>query len=223
MLEDYPFSIATISPRGLICVPHLLLLCCVLISWLDWSCYNEAPVYWLFGLFSSQWWGNWTLFLIIPFPCLSIHSLVSPSIPLPFSPEFILGSVKLYLLFLSFLYTEMAQVAEIISHWKTRTCLSHTVNRPISEIPQCIGQIYHNAPFCNRNVHTCEHYGYKMMHCEIWDWCIVGFAQQDFTIAVDGLAARSRHPIHPLHPIQIMGCNCLSKGCYDLHGPHALW
>ena len=27
-------------------------------------------------------------------------------------------------------------------------------NRPISQIPQCIRQISHNAPFCNRNVHT---------------------------------------------------------------------
>ena len=51
-------------------------------------------------------------------------------------------------------------------------------NRPISQIPQCISQISHNAPFCNRNVHTCAHFCYKMVHCGIWDWCIVGFVQQ---------------------------------------------
>ena len=51
-------------------------------------------------------------------------------------------------------------------------------NRPISQIPQCIWQISHNAPFWNRNVHTCAHFCYKMVHCGIWDWCIMGFAQQ---------------------------------------------
>ena len=30
----------------------------------------------------------------------------------------------------------------------------YTCNKPISQIPQCIRQISHNAPSCNRNVHT---------------------------------------------------------------------
>ena len=51
-------------------------------------------------------------------------------------------------------------------------------NRVISQIPQCISQISHNAPFCNRNVHTGAHFCYKMVNCGIWDWCIVGFVQQ---------------------------------------------
>ena len=38
--------------------------------------------------------------------------------------------------------------------------------------------IMHSAPFCNRNVHTRAHFCYKMVHCGIWDWCIVGFVQQ---------------------------------------------
>ena len=42
---------------------------------------------------------------------------------------------------------------------------------------QRIRQISHNAPFCNRNVHTRAHFCYKMMHCGIWDWCIVEFVQ----------------------------------------------
>ena len=50
-------------------------------------------------------------------------------------------------------------------------------NRPISQISQCIGQISHNTPFCNRNVHTCAHFCYKMVICGIWDWCIVGFVR----------------------------------------------
>ena len=38
-------------------------------------------------------------------------------------------------------------------------------------------QISHNAPFCNRNVHTCAHFCYKMVHCGIWNWSIVRFVQ----------------------------------------------
>ena len=30
-----------------------------------------------------------------------------------------------------------------------------TSNRPISQISKCISWIFHNAPFCNINVHTC--------------------------------------------------------------------
>ena len=50
-------------------------------------------------------------------------------------------------------------------------------NRPISQIPQCIIQISHNATFCNRNEHTCAHFCYKMLHCGIWHICILGFVR----------------------------------------------
>ena len=50
-------------------------------------------------------------------------------------------------------------------------------NRPISQIPQCIHSISHNAPFCNRNVHMCAHFCYKMMHRGIFAGCIVGFVK----------------------------------------------
>ena len=39
-----------------------------------------------------------------------------------------------------------------------------------SQIPQGIRQISHSTPFCNKNVHTCAHFCYKMVHCGIWDW-----------------------------------------------------
>ena len=77
------------------------------------------------------------------------------------------------------------------------------VHVPMSQIPQCIRhmwtvfcqmqllifawdtcfwhqshQISHNASICNRNVHTCAHFCYKMVHCGIQDWCIVGFVKQ---------------------------------------------
>ena len=48
----------------------------------------------------------------------------------------------------------------------------------------------HNAPFCNRNVHICAHFCYKMLHCGIWDWCIVGFAQRVYWFYVLLLANR---------------------------------
>ena len=50
-------------------------------------------------------------------------------------------------------------------------------NRPISQIPQCIRQISHNAPFCNRNVHICAHFCYKMLHYGIWHRGILGFVK----------------------------------------------
>ena len=34
-------------------------------------------------------------------------------------------------------------------------------------------QISHNAPFCNRNVHTCAHFCYKVMHCALWEMGLV--------------------------------------------------
>ena len=37
--------------------------------------------------------------------------------------------------------------------------------RPVAQIPQCTSPMSHNATFCNRNVHICAHFCYKMMHC----------------------------------------------------------
>ena len=48
-------------------------------------------------------------------------------------------------------------------------------NRSVAQIPQCTSLMSHNAPFCNRNVHMCAHFCYKMVHCRIIVWCIVGF------------------------------------------------
>ena len=39
--------------------------------------------------------------------------------------------------------------------------------KPMLQIPQCITHMSHDAPFCNRNVHTCAHFCYKL--------CIVGY------------------------------------------------
>ena len=47
----------------------------------------------------------------------------------------------------------------------------------ISQIIQCIRQISHNAPLCNRNVHKCAHFCYNVVPCGIWDWCIMAFVR----------------------------------------------
>ena len=39
---------------------------------------------------------------------------------------------------------------------------------PNSRIPHCTSTISHNVPFCNRNVHICAHFCYKMVHCAIF-------------------------------------------------------
>ena len=68
------------------------------------------------------------------------------------------------------------------AHWcsasnGSRPTASST-NGPISQIPQCTISISHNAPYCNRNVHTRRHFCYKMMHCRICYWCMVELVQQ---------------------------------------------
>ena len=77
--------------------------------------------------------------------------------------------------------------------------LSPERNKPISQIPRFTRQISRNAPFCNRNVHTCAHFCYKMdlsvtgmcthVHISVtkwctvgvWNWCILGFVQRVYT------------------------------------------
>ena len=44
------------------------------------------------------------------------------------------------------------------------------VTRPISRIPQSIRKISHNAPFCNRNVHTCT---FLLQQGAFWDMGLV--------------------------------------------------
>ena len=54
----------------------------------------------------------------------------------------------------------------------------------ISKIQQCFRQIFHNAQLCNKNVHTYAHFCYKVAHCGIWDWCILGFVHQAYWVVV---------------------------------------
>ena len=43
---------------------------------------------------------------------------------------------------------------------------------PSQKSHNALDNISHNTPFCNKNVHTSVK---KMVHCDIQDWCIVGF------------------------------------------------
>ena len=67
----------------------------------------------------------------------------------------------------------------VVYHQYSSGLLHRWYCRPISQIPQCISVISHNAPFCNRNVHTCGHFCYKMEHCGKWDWCVCTFLLQN--------------------------------------------
>ena len=75
--------------------------------------------------------------------------------------------------------------ANVILHdWKTLTTTQQwqiiqfcDLNRPMSQILQCIRQISHNTTYCNRNVHTCAHFCYEMVYCGIWYWCFVVFVR----------------------------------------------
>ena len=67
-------------------------------------------------------------------------------------------------------------------------------NRPISQIPQRICAISHNAAFCNRNVHMCAHFCYKMLHCGISVWCILGFVRWDYYTSTMAIVAMAMAP-----------------------------
>ena len=45
----------------------------------------------------------------------------------------------------------------------------------VAQTPHC--NISHNAPLCNRNVHTCAHFCNNVVHCGIFIWYIVGFVR----------------------------------------------
>ena len=49
--------------------------------------------------------------------------------------------------------------------------------RSVVKIPLCTSPLSHIAPFCNRNVHMCAHFCYKMVQCGIFVWCTVGFVR----------------------------------------------
>ena len=51
------------------------------------------------------------------------------------------------------------------------------VNCTDAQIPENTSPISQNAPFCNRNAHTCAHFCYKMVYSGILVWCIVGFVR----------------------------------------------
>ena len=61
-------------------------------------------------------------------------------------------------------------------------------NTPDVQIPQYTSRIFHNALHCNKNVHTCAHFWYNMVHCGIFVWYIVGFVK--LPLGMNGLYVR---------------------------------
>ena len=59
----------------------------------------------------------------------------------------------------------------------TKTCLLCCIRNVLTAISDC----YRYTDFCNWASHmlqqkqNCARFGYIVMHCGIWDWCIVGF------------------------------------------------
>ena len=50
-------------------------------------------------------------------------------------------------------------------------------DRLVAQIPQCTSPIPHNTLFCNRNVHRCARFCYKIVHFGIFVWYHVGFVR----------------------------------------------
>ena len=72
-----------------------------------------------------------------------------------------------------------SSLMRVISIWlwgdSPELVLNTDVLWSIAKIPQYFSPIPHNAPFCNRNVHMCVHFCYRMVHYGIWDdvlWCL---------------------------------------------------
>ena len=47
---------------------------------------------------------------------------------------------------------------------------------------KCNSPISHNAPFCNRNVHICAYFCYKVVHCGIFVWRMTQWDSWDKSI-----------------------------------------
>ena len=74
--------------------------------------------------------------------------------------------------------------------WRHIASLVHsklTHQQTCSTNPTMHQPFFHNAPFCNRNVHICAHFCYKMVDCRIFAWCIVGFVRWVYGIATNPL------------------------------------
>ena len=63
---------------------------------------------------------------------------------------------------------------------------------PAVQIPQCTSPISHNSPF---RTEICP-FLFWMVHCGIWDWCIVGFVRLVFTYHIFNSQKSSISPPH---------------------------
>ena len=68
--------------------------------------------------------------------------------------------------------------------WRPLWPICFRINWPISQIPECICAISHDATFRNRNVHMCAHFCNKMAHYGIFVWCIMEMGIFTSTVAM---------------------------------------
>ena len=60
--------------------------------------------------------------------------------------------------------------AKFLQIFNTASMIKPWTDRPTTRVVTIdLSHKSHNAPFCNRNVHMCAHFCYKMMHCGIFD------------------------------------------------------
>ena len=76
----------------------------------------------------------------------------------------------------------------IISRWDTITFIH--ANRTFVQISKYTGPISHNASFCDRNVHMCAQFCYRIAHCVIFVCCIVGLVRYVSNVANGGVNTR---------------------------------
>ena len=73
----------------------------------------------------------------------------------------------------------------VLNVWLSHVTPFLSVCWPGIQNPKCIGHTSHNARFWNRNVHTCAHFCYKMVHCGMWDWCSIRVCDRPMTSQID--------------------------------------
>ena len=56
---------------------------------------------------------------------------------------------------------------------------------PVAQILQCSSSISHNAPFCNRIVHTCALWNICLMHCGICEMGLLLVLQSWYPVIID--------------------------------------
>ena len=113
------------------------------------------------------------------------------------------------------------------SKWPSRSHIiirvNFVANRPISQIPQRLWQILHNAPFCNRNVHTCAYF--CSLQNKIWNLPDRSTILSKFIYGKEGKLAGPTQvlPVSVHSQTLILKTVSVTKWCIVGYGSGALW